>query len=633
MSEEIAGTTPESVNPTALSLALAGASREEADAFLRDQRHHIHEQLKQIHLDLWEKWLGVLLRCATLAVGLAVAGALAIAIWDASQAEGTVVDAFSVPPQLAQAGISGEVIATDLTEQIASISDIAQKNSLANSKVVRQEIAEVKVEIPETGVSLGQAWRYLRLWLGHERHLGGTLRLVGDGQIRLTVALDGQRLASVSGAQAALDKLEQQAAEQVFASVDPVNIVLYLRSTGRDNEAFAAAERRAQTVTDPSDRARAFGLFASMTRSQTGNMPLSLARGQISADANPKMIIGFREMMWAEIFMGHDEQALRLAQRMPTFLEKDQPYAQQGQGLRAIQIEGAFERDLALGDFVQAAAGGGCLRCPLPHQLIFRAEALARAHDAGTSRALTARVLAEPPSPANRVNPRGVYISRLRYFHDIMAENWPAAVASAHAYEAEVKADATLSPKGEALVREIQVTPLLAYALARRGDAAGARAAIEATPNDCYDCIRARGLVASVAGQWNLADGWFARAAALGPSLPSAYADWGQSLLARGQPDAAIAKFKQANEKGPHFADPLEYWGEALMAKNRSHLALAKFAEAEKYAPNWGRLHLKWGEALTYAGKKDEAGKQLARATALDLTPLEKSELTGLRRN
>ncbi|HYJ35091.1 MAG TPA: hypothetical protein VEV64_02965, partial [Rhizomicrobium sp.] len=117
------------------------------------------------------------------------------------------------------------------------------------------------------------------------------------------------------------------------------------------------------------------------------------------------------------------------------------------------------------------------------------------------------------------------------------------------------------------------------------------------------------------------------------PSIPKAYADWGEAYLERGQPDAAIAKFKQANEKGPHFADPLEYWGEALMAKNRSHLALAKFAEAEKYAPNWGRLHLKWGEALTYAGKKDEAAKQLARAAVLDLTPLEKSELTGLRRN
>ena len=63
------------------------------------------------------------------------------------------------------------------------------------------------------------------------------------------------------------------------------------------------------------------------------------------------------------------------------------------------------------------------------------------------------------------------------------------------------------------------------------------------------------------------------------------------------------------------------------MAKNQSHLALAKFAEAEKYAPNWGRLHLKWGEALVYAGKKDEAKAQFARAAALDLTPSEKAEL------
>ena len=63
------------------------------------------------------------------------------------------------------------------------------------------------------------------------------------------------------------------------------------------------------------------------------------------------------------------------------------------------------------------------------------------------------------------------------------------------------------------------------------------------------------------------------------------------------------------------------------MAKNQSHLALAKFAEADKYAPNWGRLHLKWGEALAYAGKKDEARAQFARAAALDLTPSEKTEL------
>src|ERR1019366_7838137 len=123
------------------------------------------------------------------------------------------------------------------------------------------------------------------------------------------------------------------------------------------------------------------------------------------------------------------------------------------------------------------------------------------------------------------------------------------------------------------------------------------------------------------------ADWWFARSDAQTPSIPFTDALWGEALLKRGQPDAAIVQFKLANLKSPHFADPLEGWGEALMAKNQSHLALAKFAEAEKYAPNWGRLHLKWGEALVYAGKKDEAKAQFARVAQLGLTPSEKSEL------
>src|SRR5580704_47450 len=44
----------EAVDPVGISLALSGASRSEADAYLRDQRHHMHEQLKQIHLEVWE---------------------------------------------------------------------------------------------------------------------------------------------------------------------------------------------------------------------------------------------------------------------------------------------------------------------------------------------------------------------------------------------------------------------------------------------------------------------------------------------------------------------------------------------------------------------------------------------------
>ena len=128
-----------------------------------------------------------------------------------------------------------------------------------------------------------------------------------------------------------------------------------------------------------------------------------------------------------------------------------------------------------------------------------------------------------------------------------------------------------------------------------------------------------------------LGRGIHARAVHDAPSIPLTYAAWGQALLERGEPDAAITQFTVANQKGPHFADPLEMWGEALMKQNRSNRALAKFIEAEKYAPNWGRLHLKWGEALGFAERKDEAQKQFALAAELELSAAEKSELSRVK--
>ena len=123
------------------------------------------------------------------------------------------------------------------------------------------------------------------------------------------------------------------------------------------------------------------------------------------------------------------------------------------------------------------------------------------------------------------------------------------------------------------------------------------------------------------------AESWFACAIAFAPSIPFAYADWGQMLLASRDYDGAIAKFAVASQKGPHFADPLEMWGEALMLQNRSDLALAKFEEADKYAPNWGRLHLERGEALWWSGDKPAARQQFAATSRLELSAMDRQAL------
>jgi tetratricopeptide (TPR) repeat protein len=357
-------------------------------------------------------------------------------------------------------------------------------------------------------------------------------------------------------------------------------------------------------------------------------MKLALSRARIAADINPKLLTAQLEMMSALVLMGHDEEALRQAQAMRDFKEQDQPRAQQGRGFAEILTRGESIRDASMGSFMLAASEDLCVRCSQSRKFATQAESAARAHDGAQSRVLAAKAVAAGPAagmPGSQI--ADTNIARVEYYSKTDLEDWRAAVGSARVYEADIKSDPRMSQGLKAITLRIQAAPLLAYALARAGDPAGAKAVIDATPPDCYPCVRTRGSIAAAAKQWDRADWWFARAAASGPSLPFAYADWGQALLDRDEPDAAITKFAIANQKGPHFADPLELWGEALMAKNRSDLALAKFAEAGKFAPNWGRLHLKWGEALGYAGRKDEAHAQYRIASKLDLGAADMAEL------
>jgi len=565
----------------------------------------------------------------TVMVGAAIVIGLGAAMWNASQAGGMVVDAFSVPPQYVQSGITGEVVATDLTDKIGAIRDVGLSRSFNYTQNVRKDSAEdIKVEIPEFGVSLGQVQRYLRLWLGHERHLTGNLRLLGEGKIALSVALDGERAVAASGASGDLDKMEQQVAERIFAGVEPINFVIYLAVENRGTESLAAAERATQLAADPVERADAYALWSSQTFSSTGDAPLAIARARIATAIDARVMTGHIMVMRLATETGHDEESLQQAQQLRGLKEADQPKEQQGRGSASMLAEGAWFQRTETGSFAQAASEEECFRCTPATRLLIQAGFFARAHDTAAGRALAGQAVALDAKEATAAGERfGDNIHHVRYYLAANAGNWPAAVASARAYAESLKSDPPMNPGIKAVRLRVRVAPLLAYALAMSGDAAGAQAAIDQTPDDCYDCTRARGLVAATAKQWGPADTWFARAVQQAPSIPFAYADWGQSLLARGQPDAAIAQFTLANQKGRHFADPLEGWAEALMAKSQSHLALTKFAEADKYAPNWGRLHLKWGEALVYAGKKDEAAKQFARAARLDLTPSDKAEL------
>ena len=220
--------------------------RGEVAAFLAAQRkltelqaHNLRHQGRDLKLRTASDAVKLSLQALVLAAALGLVILLALMVREAMGARGLVVAGFSVPPSFAARGMSGDVLAGDLTSRIAAVDRFANANSLTRSDDVRAAGADsVKLEIPETGVSLDEVARFLRRRLGHEVSLTGDLRDEGGGVAAITLAVDGVDPIVVRGQATDLDGLMQTAAERAFQAFDPINYVLYLTGRGRADDAY-----------------------------------------------------------------------------------------------------------------------------------------------------------------------------------------------------------------------------------------------------------------------------------------------------------------------------------------------------------------------------------------------------------
>ena len=626
----------EQANPAAVAVALgkarAGAKLPpEAAAFLRRQTRlielqteHLHEQreLQLAHLRVrrWKDRLSLTLQSVGIAAGVAIVVGLGAMAWTAWNDDALVIEPFSAPPSFAQRGVGGDVVAADVMQRLDTMIRFVNTGSFSTSSNVSEELHDmVKVEIPETGISISEVWRLLRDWLGHERRVSGSLKEATDGQIVLTAQLAGHDPVTAKGAPGDLDRLEQEVAEKIYADFDPGNWVNYLDWFGRRAEAMAALERLPQTAQSNLQLAGIYSLWSNhvMDPRRSGEL------AQMALRIDPGLMTAHFEAMRVDRELGHDEDALAEARRLLTTKASDQPRQIQGQGVASARALARTGIALLTGDFA------GASRERPPRLALAHAQDAARLHDLTLARSLLAQgATPAPPGPEA--------LMLARYQIDAAAGDWPAAVTEVTVLIAvsegkRAKASTADEQAGIDATEQVQYRPLLAEARARSGDTAGAAAAISQTPLDCYNCLRERGRVAAAQRDWASAERWFAEAVRQGPSLPFAYADWGEMLLAKGDVDGAIARLQHASRAGPGFADPLELWGEALMKKGDVGAAAGSFSRADKFAPHWGRNHLRWGEALSRLGRVDEAKAQWRAAAGAELSPADRAELARVQ--
>ncbi|HEY2068989.1 MAG TPA: hypothetical protein VGG48_05500 [Rhizomicrobium sp.] len=532
---------------------------------------------------------------------------LASMVWNATQDHDLVVDAFSVPADVAQSGMTGSVLAGRVLDRFGAMqTDITATTQAASS--YRADSGEaVRVEIPDTGVSLGELDRYLREWLGQETYVSGDLVHTPQG-FALTTRYGAQPGVTVEGKAGDLDTLVTKSAEQVFAAARPYRHVEYLVRQRRFAEAEALIPALAQQGS-AKDRALANAAWAKIYFFE-GDMVRALEKGREAVRLDPGNAITHAWLAVGEANLGHDEATRQNSDEAQQFLRNGN-----GSDFDPLVAQFLFTayRDESTGDFAEAGDSWKRLAALTPMRNAYLQSAAADAagwHDIALARSLVSDMAAK--------DSQGRPDAQVPLAQMAIAEasgDWAAAVKQGLA------TDALLRAQSDQTWGELLMTPELAYAMAMTGDRKRADALIATTPRDCDDCLRRRGDIAALEGRFAEAEQDFATVAARSPHTPYAETEWGAMLLARGDLEGAIAKFQIANQKGPHFADPLGMWGEALIRQNRSDLARAKFAEAARYAPAWGRLHLKWGEALLWSGDKEGARKQFAIASGLALSP------------
>jgi tetratricopeptide (TPR) repeat protein len=630
MAEETPHEDHRPVDPSAIALALGQLSTLDprAAAFLEKQSRLTDLQIENLqtqdefelsHLRFrrfsdYGKF--TLELSAGLVVLLLVCG-LATMVWSATQDRDLIVDAFSVPPDLAQSGMTGSVLAARVLDRFGEMdsSTLTLAEGVSAFHVNNRE--EAHVEIPETGISIDELDHYLHRWLGHATHVTG--ELVRNGKsLSLTVRFGDQPGLTASGVPDQLDGLIEKTAENIFRAARPLRFADYLSSRGRFAEAESIA--RGETFTG-SDEYRSLAYVSlSVVDFFRGNEPAMKRDSELAIALNPGNLIAWFTLQSAWSDKGHDEDEWRTVNAAVAAGKSSATLAGGGEMARNLPAQFAADTSALTGQWRDAIAtcksivgrrlgacsGGGLILA-----------------NAGFHNTAEARLLA---GLRPGVLPNGsVDVETIFDWVEIEADagHWEEALAWSKKGEAVVINDPRKSTDRDVLLRPFEAT-----ALADSGDIAGAAALIAKTPLDCDVCERVRGKVATVARDWSGAAHWFSLVSARSPDIPFADSDWGAMLLAKGDYDGAIAKFESANAKGPHFADPLEMWAETLMLKNRSDLALAKFEDADKYAPNWGRLHLEWGKALFYAGKKDEARKQLLLARSLDQSASDSSDVS-----
>ncbi len=611
-----AGARPAPTTPDPIEIAM------EAEAAGAPPSGVAHEVLaKQSRLIGWEiadRRAAFALKVLTSAAGLVAAAVLALMAWSASRADGVIIQPFSVPPDLAARGYTGQALAARVQDRLNRLQ--AQTQSVrAAASYANDWGHDIKVEIPTTSVSLTDVSKALRQWLGHESHVGGDLVRTPTG-LSLTVRTEAGG-DDVAGDEADMDGLLQKAAEALYRRTQPYRFGEYLRQANRIDEAKAVFADLAENG-PPSERP--WGLTGMARLEQDPVAARRLASQALAL--NPNLANAWRSYALAAQRSGDYEAAYRAnARALALYARPDRggttPEAQAELVVRADfhTYSGHFADCLTDSLKGERAATKPGQRAAMHGSAIY---CTGLTHDISGMRRMTGGVL-DGESIQRGTGGQHEWNAALTT-HD-----WERGLAASRSEEAVLQAspDPAFRQRGAERIR-----PQQAMYLARLGRLDEARAAIAGLDPNGYWASAARGFIAEAEGDAAKTDRIYEAVITRMPHVAWTYSYWGEARLRRGDAAGAVAVADRGLKLAPRNADLMVIRAEGLLRQGRAAAALKSLDTAARLTPRWGLLHMKRGEALAKLGKLEGARAEYRIAAGLDLASEDRVSLQRLSR-
>jgi tetratricopeptide (TPR) repeat protein len=468
------------------------------------------------------------------------------------------------------------VLAKKLLDRIAEIdrgsTTVRAANSFANNWG-----KDIKVEVPETGISIGEISHWIHDRFGHATRVDG--EVYHSAGVTVSVRVGNDPAIESSGTEAELPALVQDAATRVYARTQPYRYGFWLASRGQIDEANAVYR---QLYVEGNSVDRLWALHGLANDQDSPEKEIAIEQRVLAAD--PHFLLAALNVATSESTLGHEQSALS---KLLALIADERGIADENlsrSGRIVLLTIAQQDREVLLCDYQAANALASQVEddsIPVNWRAQTRLRQVAiltQLHDP-TNAAETLDLVPASKSPRAEIR-----VSEARSRITAERGDWAAALLEIEHTNA--------TNHGESVAALRRHAPTFAAELyARAGRNAEADEIIAAVASDNYEGWRARGRVALLRQNYASAEQALAEAVRQAPPFAPAYNDWGDVLHAKGDLPGAIAKYGATNQRAPHWADPLKGCGDVLLKQGQVQQALVKYDQAQKYAPNWQALH------------------------------------------